>query len=412
MHLSRRGTSFARRIESAMSCSRLLYQSGLVRRLFAPRNVMHMITEEALSPLDPRLGQPLSEIDTPALLLDRAACERNLARMAGFFRDRPAKLRPHFKNHKCVALARRQLAAGNAVGMTCAKLGEAEVLVEHGFDNLLIANQVVGPQKTARLAQLARSARMTVAVDHIEQAHAISQAATAANATVHLLIEVDIGMGRCGVAAGEPALVLARKLLDLPGVTFDGLQAYEGHLVNVVDRAERGERARAAMQLAIDTRRLIESAGIPVACVSGCSSATYDATGTMPGVDEVQAGTYATMDRQYQRLAPEFELALAVQVRVISRPAPGKAVLDIGIKGAGCEFGVPAIRNYPDVEIKHFLSEEHVVVHNTPDWRIGELVHLIPTHACTTCNLHRELIVYEADRVVDIWPIEASGKLR
>jgi D-serine deaminase-like pyridoxal phosphate-dependent protein len=276
---------------------------------------------------------------------------------------------------------------------------------------VLIANQVVGDAKTARLAQLAARARVAVAVDHVDQALAISRAATAAGSVVKLLVEVDIGMSRCGVPPGQPALELAKRLATFPGVTFAGLQAYEGHLVNVLDRAERAERARAAMQLAIDTRRMIEAAGIPVGCISGCSSATYDSTGTLAGVDEVQAGTYATMDRQYHRLAPEFEIALSVQVRVISRPAPGKAVLDIGVKGAGGEFGVPAIRDFPDVEIPYFSSEEHVVVRNTPDWRIGELVQLIPSHACTTCNLHREIVVHEGGRVVDVWPIEASGKL-
>jgi D-serine deaminase-like pyridoxal phosphate-dependent protein len=360
---------------------------------------------------DPRIGRPLAEIDTPALMLDLPACQRNLARMADFFRNRPAKLRPHFKNHKCVTLARRQLAAGAAVGMTCAKLSEAEVLVDHGFDDVLIANQVVGEAKTVRLARLATRAKVAVAVDHVEQAQAISRAATAAGSVVHLLVEVDIGMSRCGVPPGQPALDLAKRVAELSGVSFAGLQAYEGHLVNVLDRAERGQRAAAAMQQALDTRRLIEAAGIPVRCVSGCSSATYDATGTLEGVDEVQAGTYATMDRQYHRLAPEFEIALSVQVRVISRPAPGKAVLDIGVKGAGGEFGVPAIRDFPDVEIPYFSSEEHVVVRSAPDWRIGELVHLIPSHACTTCNLHREIIVHDRAHVVDVWPIEASGKL-
>lgn len=359
---------------------------------------------------DPRLGRPLTEIDTPTLMLDRAASDRNLAHMAAFFRDRPAKLRPHFKNHKCVTLARRQIAAG-AIGMTCATLREAEVLVEHGFDDVLIANQVVGDAKTARLALLARRAQIGVAIDHPQQAVAISQAATAVGSVVRLLVEVDIGMGRCGVAPGAPAVELARRLTTLPGVSFAGLQAYEGHLVNVLDRAERSVRAQTAMQQAIDTRRMIEAEGIRVSCVSGCSSATYDCTGVMEGVDEIQAGTYATMDRQYKRLAPEFEIALCVQVRVISRPAQNKAVLDVGVKGAGSEFGVPAIRDYPDVEISHFLSEEHAVVKNTPDWKIGQVLHLIPSHACTTCNLYREIVVHESGRVVEIWPIEASGHL-
>lgn len=359
---------------------------------------------------DPRIGRPLADVDTPALILDGAACERNLARMAEFFRERAAKLRPHFKNHKCVTLAKRQLAAG-AIGITCAKLAEAEVLVASGIGDVLIANQVVGPQKVARLARLAREAKLTVAVDHIEQVEAISAAALQAGSQVRLLIEVDIGMGRCGVAPGEAAFVLAEQIGRMQGVRLAGLQAYEGHLVNVLDRAERGEKARAAMQQAIATRTLLESRGIAIDCISGCSSATYDSTGTMAGVTEVQAGTYATMDRQYQRLAPEFEIALGIQARVISRPTADKAVLDIGIKGAGCEFGVPAIRGYPDVEIPSFMSEEHVVVRNVPAWRIGDLVELIPTHACTTCNLHREFVVHNGGMVTDVWPIEGSGKL-
>ncbi len=369
-----------------------------------------MPADDSHSTSDPRIGLPLAEIDTPALLLDRAASDRNLARMAAFFENRPARLRPHFKNHKCVALARRQLAAG-AIGMTCAKLGEAEVLVDHGFTDVLIANQVVGPQKVARLAQLARRARITVAVDHIEQVQAIAQAAAAAGSVVRLLIEVDIGMGRCGVAPGEPAPGAGSQHRGSPGGGIRRAASLRGASGQRA-RSGRARRAhRAAMQQALDTRRLIEAAGIPVACVSGCSSATYDATGTLPGVDEVQAGTYATMDRQYARLAGEFELALSVQVRVISRPTPDKAVLDIGIKGAGCEFGPPAIRGYPDVEIASFLSEEHAVVRHAPDWRIGEVVQLIPTHACTTCNLHREFVVHDEGRVVDVWPIEASGRL-
>ena len=360
---------------------------------------------------DPRIGMSITELDTPTLLLDRAASDRNLATMAAYFRDRPAKLRPHFKNHKCVTLAKRQLAAG-AVGMTCAKLAEAEILVENGVENVLIANQIVGDAKVSRLVKLARQAQIAVAVDHIEQAAAISRAATAAGSLVNLLIEVDIGMGRCGVPAGAPALDLARQLTDLPGVRFAGLQAYEGHLVNVLDRADRTTRARAAMQQAVDTRRQIEAAGIPVSCISGCSSATYNSTGALEGVDEVQAGTYATMDIQYHRLAPEFEIALSLLVRVISRPSADKAVLDIGVKGAGCEFGVPAIRDCPQVEIPFFLAEEHTVVNNAPNWKIGDVVQLIPSHACTTCNLHRELVVHENNRVVEIWPIEASGQLR
>ena len=361
--------------------------------------------------VDSRIGKPLSQIDTPSLVLDRPASDRNLQRMANYFQGRAAKLRPHFKNHKCVTLARRQIAAGNAVGMTCAKLGEAEILAEHGFTDLLIANQVVGESKVARLVHLAGQAKISVAVDHIDQIRAISAAAAAAGVTVYLLVEVDIGMNRCGVQPGQPTLDLVQQILPLPGVKFAGIQAFEGHLVNVLDRAERKTRATADMQKAIDTRRLLEQHGIPVGIISGCSSSTYDVTGVMDGVDEVQAGTYVTMDRQYHRLVPEFEIALSVQVRVISLPSPKKAVLDIGVKGAGGEFGVPSLRDYPEAEIPGFLSEEHVVVLNAPDWKMGDVVLLTSSHACTTCNLYREIIVHENGIVVDVWPIEASGKL-
>ncbi|MDA0659941.1 MAG: DSD1 family PLP-dependent enzyme [Planctomycetota bacterium] len=366
----------------------------------------------ARSATDSRIGMNITQLDTPTLLLDRAASDRNLAQMANFFQHQNPKLRPHFKNHKCTTLAKRQLAAGSAVGITCAKLGEAEVLVEHGVTDILIANQIVGEPKVNRLARLAAESRLAVAVDHRDQALAISEAAVRAGSLVHLLVEIDIGMGRCGVQPGTPALELVKSICDLPGVRFGGLQAYEGHLVNLLDRADRTRQATTAMQQAVDTRRMLEQAGIPVDCISGCSSATYNSTGVMSGIDEIQAGTYATMDRQYQRLVPEFEIALSILVRVISRPGPNKAVLDIGVKGAGSEFGVPAIRDYPDVEIPFFLAEEHVVVQNVPDWRIGDVLHLIPSHACTTCNLHREFVVHDAGTVVDVWPIEASGHLR
>jgi len=361
---------------------------------------------------DARIGQSIEDLDTPTLLLDRAASDRNLEKMAQFFADRKSKLRPHFKNHKCVTLAKRQLAAGNAVGITCAKLGEAEILADHGVTNLLIANQVVGAVKVRRLAELAKRARVAVAVDHLDQVEAISRAAVAAGSTVHLLVEVDIGMGRCGLPPGESVVELAKQIVKFPGVQLDGIQAYEGHLVNVIDRDQRRSQSQAAMQLAIDTRRLLDKSGIPVTCLSGCSSATYDSTGAMDGVDEIQAGSYATMDRQYYRLAPEFEIAMSLLVRVISRPTADKAVLDVGVKGAGGEFGVPGIKDYPDVVVPFFLAEEHVVVNNSPNWSIGQPLHLIPSHACTTCNLHREFVVHENGRVVDVWPIEASGFLR
>jgi D-serine deaminase-like pyridoxal phosphate-dependent protein len=358
------------------------------------------------------IGLPVEDLDTPALLLDRPAMERNLRRIAAFFAERPARLRPHFKNHKCTQLARRQLAAGSAVGITCAKLGEAEVLVEAGIEDILIANQVVGSAKVQRLAQLAHRTRIRVAVDHESQIESIAAAAREAGSTVGLLVEVDIGMGRCGVAPGEPSLNLARLIAKTAGVRFDGLQAYEGHLVAVKDPAEREQRVRQAFEGAITTRRLIEQAGIPVAVISGGSSSTYAMTGQIPGIDEIQAGTYATMDWMYREVAPDFELALSVLARVISRPAADRAVLDVGLKGLGHEFGPPKAKGLLDADIKFHLSEEHCTGRGVPDWKLGSTVELIPSHSCTTCNLYRWMHVHEQGRVVDVWPIEGSGRLQ
>src|ERR1051326_2710181 len=208
------------------------------------------------------IGSPIQDLDTPALLLDKQAMENNLRRMADFFLHRHAKLRPHFKNHKCVEIARRQLAAGSAVGMCCAKLGEAEVLADAGFANVLIANQVVGERKVERLINLAKRIKIQVAVDHVDQVNVISDAASAASVTIGLLVEVDIGMGRCGVQPGEPSLQLAREIVKRKGVRFGGIQAFEGHLVSIPDFAERKEKVTEGMQRAVDSRRLIERDGI------------------------------------------------------------------------------------------------------------------------------------------------------
>ena len=356
------------------------------------------------------IGSPVEDLDTPALLLDGPALKRNLDTMAAFFGGRKCQLRPHFKSHKCTTLAKRQLEAGSIVGFTCAKLAEAEVMARHGLDNLLIANQVLGDHKIDRLVKLAAKMNLAVAVDHPEQISALSRTADRAGATVGVLVEVDIGMGRCGVPPGEPGLELARQITQSPGLDFQGIQAYEGHLVHTDDLDLRKQKVRHAMGRAVDTRRMIEDAGIPVGVISGGSTSTYQITAEIDGVDEIQAGTYPTMDWRYAELAPEFEVALSVLTRVIS-VRPGEAVLDIGAKGAGNEFGLPRIRDYPEVEIPHFLAEEHCIIRNAPAWKMGQPVHLIPSHACTTCNLHRQAFIHENGRVVDVWPIEGSGKM-
>ena len=355
------------------------------------------------------MGKPIEKLDTPALLLNGPTCDRNLRKMVDFFRDKTCRLRPHFKNHKCTRLARRQLDAGLAVGITCAKLSEAQILVDHGFDDILIANQVVGSTKVQRLVDLAKRATVRVAIDEFGQALAISQIAAPVGVKVPVLIEIDIGMGRCGVPPGQPTLELAKQLVPLDGIEFFGIQAFEGHAVYIDDAEQRSQTVRRDMQAAIKTRRLLEHHGIKVTAISGGASATHATTGAMVGIDELQCGTYATMDWRYHELVPDFEIAMSVLTTVISRPKPAVAVLDVGVKGMGDEFGPPRVKGHPTVQIPFWGSEEHTVLHHVPNWRVGEKVQLVPSHACTTSNLYSQIHVHDDQGVVDVWPIEGAG---
>ena len=358
------------------------------------------------------VGKPASLIPTPALIVETAALERNLRLMSDFFARRHAKLRPHFKSHKCITIAKRQLESGNAVGITCAKLSEAEVLAAGGIRDILIANQIVGQDKLERVAELARTCRLTVAVDDESQVRQLSAALAGTHATVGVLIEVDVGLARCGVPPGARALEIARAAVSAAGVDFLGIQAYEGHCITVLDPEDRRRQVLASMQKAVDTRRLIEASGLPVRVLSGGGTGSYDMTGVMDGVDEVQAGSYALMDHYYAKRRPEFTPALSVITTVISSNGSDHAVLDVGVKGVGAEFGVPVLADRPDVVIPSFESEEHTSVKvGGPPLKVGDRTRLIPSHVCTTCNLHRRIFAVRGGMVEDIWAVEGSGCL-
>jgi D-serine deaminase-like pyridoxal phosphate-dependent protein len=359
------------------------------------------------------IGKTLAEVDTPSLLLDHDALRANIERMAGFFAGRHCRLRPHFKSHKCTRIARLQMEAG-AVGITCAKLGEAEVVADAGIEDILIANELVGRTKMLRLMELARRARPMAAVDSPDHVKMLSEAASAAGIRLRVLVEVDIGMHRCGVVPGQPALDLAQLVASSPGLSFEGLQGYEGHSVDLRDEAERTGKTRAALKLLVETRRHIERAGVPVNIVSGGGTGTYDLTGACEGIDEVQAGSYAAMDWWYQDIRPEFQQAQSILTTVISRPAPNLAIIDVGRKGVGGEWGAPRVKTMRGAKVATFSSEEHmgIALPDDPPVRIGDHIEIIPSHGCTTSNLYREYIVHRNGIVTDIWPIEGSGKLR
>jgi len=354
-----------------------------------------------------------AEVDTPSLLLDADALESNLQLMSAFFANRHCKLRPHFKSHKCTTIARMQMKAG-AIGITCAKLGEAEVVADAGIRNILLANQIVGPLKIRRLIELCRRSNVMVLVDTAENVKMLSEFMTAAGVELGVLVEVDVGLSRCGVAPGQPALDLARLISSLPGLKFQGVHGYEGHCVDLREKSEREAQALQSLKQLVGTRRLIEQAGIKVNILTGGGTGTYTVNADYDGVDEVQAGSYAAMDWWYTDIRPEFKQAMSILTNVISRPKPELLILDVGRKGVGAEWGPPRVKNVPGAEIVSFSSEEHTKV-NVPrdcDVQVGQRVEIIPSHGCTTSNLFSEFVVHCKGHVIDRWPIEGRGKMQ
>lgn len=349
------------------------------------------------------------DIQTPALLLDRAALDRNIARMASFFAQGSCRLRPHFKAHKTPEIAKRQLAAGSCTGLTCATVGEAEIAAEF-CDDVLLANEVVTAAKCARVAALARRVRLTTAIDSLAGLDALGRAARDGGARIGVLVDLDVGQGRCGVEPGEAALILARQATQTDGITLRGVMGYEGHLQPVRDRRERESRTRRAMDGLVGTARQIRDAGLPCEIVSAGGTGTYDISGSVEGVTEIQAGSYALMDTDYRAVGVPFEPAFSVLGTVVSRPTRERCVADCGHKATTKDHGLPSVRGIEGATVTS-LNDEHATMAIPPESpiAIGDIVELLPSHIDPTINLHDVFYVVEGDRVVDVWPIAARG---
>jgi len=355
------------------------------------------------------VGRSKVELRTPALLLDIDAVDRNIAKMAAFFRPRPCQLRPHVKTHKSPFIAHRQIRAG-AIGITCAKLEDAKGFVNAGIDNVLIANEVP-EDKMPDLIGLARVARVIACVDSFENASALSKLALKAKTRIDVLAEVDVGLGRCGVAPGQPALEFVQRISALRGLSFRGLNGYEGG-VFLLDQAEKLRVCQQRNQLLLDTRALLEKSGIAVEIVSAGGSNTHAITGLREGITEIQPGSYVTMDAWNLKFGQPFDLAITVLATVISRPRPDLAVIDAGLKAISTDYGLPTVRNVEGVEIKALTDEEHgrlVLSGSATDLPLGARVELIPTHGCTTIPLHSEYVVMMDGAAVDVVPVMSRG---
>ena len=353
----------------------------------------------------------VAEIDTPALVVDLERMERNIATMARFFADKPAKLRPHWKTPKCAEVAKRQLAAG-AIGITCAKLGEAEALAAAGIrTSVLIANQIVGAPKLVRLVELARVLpELIVAVDSAAQIDALEAALCAKAPAPRLgaIVEVDTGMHRCGTGTPEETVELARRL-TASHLEFRGVMGYEGHAVLVADAAKRKELAESAAQTLLAHVGALRAAGLAPAIVSSGGTGTYDLTGTVPGVTEIQAGSYVFMDGRYRDVRSDFEPALTLHTTVIHRR--GRLVVtDAGVKSLSSDFGLPVAFDVGARVVG--LSEEHghVLLDEGVEIAPGERLRILPSHGDTTINLHERYYAARGDSVEEVWAIVGRGR--
>jgi D-serine deaminase-like pyridoxal phosphate-dependent protein len=351
----------------------------------------------------------LAAVPTPALIVDAAALDRNIARMAAFFAEGACRLRPHVKAHKTPEIARRQLAAGSCVGLTCATVLEAEAVA--GFcDDLLIANELVTADKCGRAAALASSRRVTVAVDSDAGLDALARAARAAGTTLGVLVDLNVGQMRCGVLPGAPAVALAGRAARTAGLELRGVMGYEGHVQPVRDRTDRAAQAQDAMAGLVQTAAQLREAGLPCPIVSAGGTGTYDISGRVGGVTEIQAGSYVLMDTDYGDVGVGFEQAFFVLGTIVSRPAPDRCVADAGHKSTTKDHGLPRVHAVEGATVTS-LNDEHatIAIPAGCTLRVGDRVRLIPSHTDPTVNLHDELYVFDGERVVDVWPVSARG---
>jgi D-serine deaminase-like pyridoxal phosphate-dependent protein len=359
----------------------------------------------------PPLGSTRDDLDTPALCLDLDAMDRNIGRLVAACVASEVSWRPHVKGHRCGAIGAREVAAG-AIGVTCAKLGEAELMAGAGIRDLLIANAVVGPRKLERLLELSRRADPIVAVDHVDQLRPLASAFAAAGSRLRLVIEVDIGFGRAGVRPGEEALRLAGCAASLDGVEVVGLMGYEGHLLTILDREEKRARVHEALDGLRVTKELLEAAGIPCPIVSCSGSGSFQEALGHPCVTEVQAGGAILMDVFYRDECgvTGLEDALTVLTTVVGRPAPGRAIVDAGRKVLNVEIARPRVCGRPGVVFER-MSAEHGQLQVEPgaaSLGIGDRLEVVPGYADLTVVLHDRFYGFRDGHLAEILPIAGS----
>ncbi|MBI4185017.1 MAG: alanine racemase [Proteobacteria bacterium] len=367
------------------------------------------------------VGRPVAALDTPALVVDLDRLAANIRRMQALAERFGVGLRPHIKSHRLPPVAHMQLQAG-AAGITVAKLGEAEVMSDAGIDDIFVANQVVGAAKMARLARLARRVRIAVGVDHPDQVAMLSATFAEEARPIEVSIEIDTGQRRGGVLPGAPAGELARAIAGAPGVRLRGVFTHEGHDYDAPTKADIPAVARKAQEDMLASRRAVEQAtGGPCLVSIGSTPSLIGGADILPGIDEIRPGTYVYFDACQARIIGHTEwCAATVAATVQSIPAPGRLVLDAGAKALTKEQRGPGVLHregfgllvgHPEARIAS-LSDEHAVVEavRAADFRVGQVVEILPNHICPVTNLYDVAYIARAGIVDGWWRILARGR--
>jgi D-serine deaminase-like pyridoxal phosphate-dependent protein len=360
------------------------------------------------------------EISTPALTIDLGVVEHNLDRMAAYCREQRLGLRPHTKTHKTPEVARMQLDRG-ACGLTVAKVGEAEVMAAVSNAEILVAYPIFGAEKLRRLATLAKTRTILMSLDDEATAREVSRAASSQQSILGVLVEFDVGLGRCGLDSGAACVALTTKIQQMPGLKFRGLMLYSGNIWG-----SEAERQRITAEVSERVRRVLQAfteARIPVEIVSGGSTPGAFFSHQIPGLTEVRPGTYVYNDLNtyYQGVCGLEDCAARVVVTVVSTAVPGRAIIDAGSKtlssdllSSGSREGYGYVAEAPDAKLIK-LNEEHGYLDITGSnhrFHVGEVLTVIPNHVCTCVNMHDEVFALRNDEVAGTWHVAARGKIR
>lgn len=368
-------------------------------------------------------GTPVEELDTPALVVDLDVMGRNIETLHSSFSRSNARIRPYVTGHQCPQIAHQQLQAGNtAGGIAVTTLGEAEVFADAGFKDILVASQIVTRSKIQRLCALAGSNRISVAVDAPGNVADLSEAAVASGADLGVMVELDVGLGRCGVTPGAEALELARTVSQAAGLRFDGIMAIPPMLFagsgprgdsNFPDKAELDAEARRQLQPVLDTRELLEKEGLPVSAVSVGGTHNYDVAAALPGITEVQAGSYPLMDYLYCHWRPEFSPAAKILAGVVSRPNVQSAVLDAGHKATGPDRGRAVLEGVAGAEAVRFSAEHGVLALEgvaLGDLKAADKAWLVPYDLGLCFNQYDYVRAVRGGKLEGFWSIAGRGR--